>query len=271
MILKANFHLHTSEDPLDLFINYDIYAAIDKAKNSGYKVLALTCHDKFVFKKEYGNYAKKNGILLIPGVEIEIKRSHILILNATKEAEKIRTFAALKRYKEKNKKSFIIAPHPYFGMFSLNGKLERNIKLFDAIEINWFFSLGFNRNIKALEIAKKYNKPFIASSDTHNLKYFEKSFTLIEASKLSANSVFDAIKEGRTKIVTSRLSWIEMISYLLWYNFSQAKILAKGIMGTSGRINIRIPYLDRNNFELKRSMLLTVLFVGLSFYLLAKY
>lgn len=271
MILKANFHLHTSEDPLDLFINYNVYEAIDRAKKSGYSVLALTCHDKFVYKKEYGKYAREKGILLIPGIEVEIKRGHVLILNATKEAEKVKTFAALKKYKEKNKKAFVIAPHPYFGMFSLNGRLKKNIALFDAIEKNWFFTLGFNRNKKAREIAEKYSKPYIASSDTHNLKYLQKSFTLIEAPKLQTSSIFKAIREGQTQNVATRLGWFEVASYLLWYNLCQAEILIKGVFGKSGRINIRIPYLDRNTFELKRGMLFVVLFLGLSFYLAVKY
>jgi predicted metal-dependent phosphoesterase TrpH len=268
MILKTNLHFHTSEDPLDLFIKYDIYKGIREAKRRGFKVLASTCHDKFIYKKEYGQYAKEQGILLIPGVEIEIKRAHVIILNADKEAEKIRTFAALKRYKEKNKKAFVIAPHPYFGMFSLNGKLNRNIKLFDAIEGNWFFMLGFNRNKKAKEIAEKYKKPYIASSDTHNIRNINKSYTLIDSPQLSIDSVLESIRSGRYKNVMTRLNIFSVVGYLCWYNFSQLKVLVNGIIGNKGRINIRIPFLDRNNFAIKRGALLFVLFVGLAFYLI---
>jgi predicted metal-dependent phosphoesterase TrpH len=268
MILKTNLHFHTSEDPLDLFIKYDIYKGIKEAKKKGFKVLASTCHDKFIYKEEHGQYAKKQGILLIPGVEIEIKRAHVIILNADKEAEKIRTFAALKRYKEKNKKAFIIAPHPYFGMFSLNGKLNRNIKLFDAVEGNWFFTLGFNRNKKAKEVADKYKKPYIASSDTHNIKKLNKSYTLIDSPEFNIESVLNSIKDGRYKNVMTRLSIFSVIGYLLWYNFSQLKVLVNGIIGNKGRINIRIPFIDRNNFAIKRGALLFVLFLSLAFYLI---
>ena len=268
MILKTNLHFHTSEDPLDLFIKYDIYEGIREAKKKGFKVLASTCHDEFTYKEEHGEYAREQGILLIPGVEIEIKRAHVLILNADKEAEKIRTFAALKRYKEKNKKAFIIAPHPYFGMFSLNGKLNRNINLFDAIEGNWFFSLAFNRNKKAEEMAKKYRKPYIATSDTHNIKNLNKSYSLIDASEFNIESVLDSIRDGRYKNVMTRLSIFGIVIYLIWYNFSQLKVLINGIIGNKGRINIRIPFLDRNNFAIKRSGLLFVLFVSLAFYLI---
>lgn len=271
MILKTNLHFHTSEDPLDLFIKYDIYEGIKEAKKKGFKALALTCHDEFVYKEEYGQYAKEQGVLLIPGVEIEIKRGHVIILNADKEAEKIRSFAALKRYKEKNKKAFVIAPHPYFGMFSLNGRLDRNIKLFDAIEGNWFFTLGFDRNKRAKEVADKHKKPYLASSDTHNIKNLNKSYMLVDSTEFNTESVLNSIRDGRFKNVMNRLSWLGVINYLIWYNFSQAKVLVKGIFSNSGRINIRIPYLDRNNFELKRGAFLTVLFVSLSFYLLAKY
>ncbi len=268
MILKTNLHFHTSEDPLDLFIKYDIYQGIREAKKKCFKVLALTCHDEFVYKEEYGQYAKEQGILLIPGVEIEIKRGHVIILNADKEAEKIRSFAALKRYKEKNKKAFVIAPHPYFGMFSLNGKLKRNIKIFDAIEANWFFTFSFDRNKKAREIAKKHKKPYIASSDTHNIKNLNKSYALIDSSEFNTEAVLNSIRDGRFKNVMNSLSWFSAIGYLIWYNFSQLKVLINGIIGNKGRINIRIPFLDRNNFAIKRGALLAVLFLGLAFYLI---
>lgn len=271
MMLKTNLHFHSAEDPLDLFITHNIYEGIDIAKKEGFKVLAMTCHDKFMYRKEYGDYAREQGMLLIPGIEIEIKRGHVLILNADKEAESIKSFAALKRYKEKRKDIFVIAPHPYFGMFSLNKKLERNIKLFDAIEYSWFSAWWFNKNVKAQKIAEKYNKPYIATSDTHNIKYLHKGFALIESQKLTTKAVFNAIRRKKFNNAVVESSWFSLASYLAWYNISQLKVLAKGLIGiSSGRINIRIPFISRDNMILHNVFSFIILFLGLSYFLLLK-
>ena len=224
MKLKTNLHFHSSEDPLDLFIKYDIYQGIDQAKKEGFKVLGLTCHNKFVYQTEFGDYAKKRGLLLIPGIEISINRGHILILNCDREAENIKTFADLREYKKKNPHIFIIAPHPCYFFFSLNKDLIKNINIFDAIEYSWFSFLFFDKNKKAQRIAQKFKKPFIANSDTHNLKYLKKTYSVIHSKSLNVEAIFDAIKKNNFKNVTKKITFWESFSYLLWYFYSQTKV-----------------------------------------------
>jgi len=43
-ILKAEFHLHTSDDPRDMIL-YTAEEVIDRAARRGYGVLAITNHD----------------------------------------------------------------------------------------------------------------------------------------------------------------------------------------------------------------------------------
>lgn len=224
MILKTNLHFHTSEDPLDLFIKYDIYGGIDRAQELGYKVLALTCHNKFTYKQHHGQYAKSKGILLIPGIEIDVNNQHILILNCDKDVEKIKTFSDLKEYKRKNRKAFVIAPHPFFGPLSLNKNLTKNIHLFDAIEGSWFFLRFFNRNKKAKSVSIDNNKPYIATSDTHRLRYLDKSFSMVHSSDFTIDSVFDSIRSGRFENIMNRLSLVELVEYIAWYYSSQIKV-----------------------------------------------
>ncbi len=88
MILKTNLHFHAAND--EKVIQYDIFQGIDYAKKQGFDVLAYTSHDKFLFKPEFSAYAEKKGLLLIPGIEIKIKRKHIVILNCDKKAEEIK-------------------------------------------------------------------------------------------------------------------------------------------------------------------------------------
>ena len=198
MNLKTNLHFHTNEDSEDKSIKYSFKQGIDIASKLGFEVIALTCRQKIIFSPEHENYAREKNILLISGVERLIEKSHILILNAHKEAENINTFSQLKEYRLAHKESFIIAPHPYFIYKSLNKKLEKYIELFDAIESSWFYSKVINLNKKAELIAFKYNLPLIATSDTHFIENLNKSYDLIEAEKNIA-SIFEAIKNKKFK------------------------------------------------------------------------
>lgn len=215
--LKTNFHFHTSGDPLDR-IEYSLKEGIDHASRLNFNVLAVTCHNHFAWTSEYAEYAKNKGILLIAGVELNIgekvkfgikgekKGKHVLVLNAGKDVKNLHTFSELEEYKKRNPDIFIIAPHPYFyGHFSLKNYLEKYIHLFDAIEHSWFYSkYFFNRNKKAIEIAKKYNLPLISTSDTHYFfnNHMDRNYVLIE-SEQNIVSIFKAIKSGKFENVTS--------------------------------------------------------------------
>ena len=155
-------------------------------------------------------------------------------------------------------------------MFSLNKKLNKNIECFDAIERNWFFTFLCNRNKKGEKIAKEYNKPYIATSDTHNIKKLNKSFALINSESLTMESVFNSIRNKKFENVMNRISWFEFVSYLAWYNYSQLKVLIKGMLGlSSGRINIRIPFISRDSVMMKNIYLIAVV-IGLSYFVLLK-
>lgn len=212
MNLKTNLHFHTHDDPRDV-IWHTLYEGVRRAKRLGFEVLALTCHQKFIYLPAYQNYAARHGILLIPGVERDIEGRHVVILNPDKTIEDVATFDELKAYKQNHPDIFILAPHPYFyGSFSLKKRLERHIHLFDAIEHSWFYSKMFNRNKKAKVVAKKYNLPFIATSDTHELDLLDISYAVINAKEKTIKGVFEAIKNNNfTNITSPRKFWKEML------------------------------------------------------------
>lgn len=215
MKLKTNLHLHTQDDPQEC-IDYSFYKMIDQAAELGFEVIALTCHQKFINYPEYYEYASKKKILLIPGIEKTVEKRHVVILNASLEAEKIKTFKELEIYKKENPRVFIIAPHPYFVHCSLDNNLEKYIRLFDAIENSWFYSKSFNLNKKARLVAAKQNLPFISTSDTHDLKFLDKSYAVIEAKEKTTAAVFEAVREKRFENVTSpRKLFREMLWFLI--------------------------------------------------------
>lgn len=215
MHIKTNFHFHTSDDPRDV-VEYTLEEGIDRAASYGFGALAVTCHQKFTWTQGAAAYAQKRGILLMPGIEVNVnefrqaKGKHVLILNAAKEAESVRTFEELAEYKRAHPESFIIAPHPYFyGNFSLHEFLEKYIHLFDAIEHSWFYSRFFNRNKKGCAIAEKHSLPFVATSDTHFFDFLNTDYAIIDAEEKTPEAIFWALRKKKFSNVSAQKSFFK--------------------------------------------------------------
>ncbi|MFH1218534.1 MAG: PHP-associated domain-containing protein [Candidatus Peregrinibacteria bacterium] len=194
-MLKAQLHTHVKGDLLDK-IPYSPKDLIKKAAQLNYEILSITCHKKIIFNKELKRFAKKLNILLIPGIELEIDKKHILLINATKSAEKINSFEKLKTYKKNHPNSLIVAPHPFFpGRVSLKKALTEHIKLFDAIEYSHCYTKTKNYNTPSVALAKTHSLPLIATSDCHFLPNLDTAYTLINSQK-NTNSIIKAIKQN---------------------------------------------------------------------------
>lgn len=226
MILKTNLHFHTSADD-GKGVDYDIYQALDFAQKKGFDVLAYTSHKKFLFKQEYADYAARKGILLVAGMEKKIEGKEILLINCGEEAEEIKNFEDLAAYKNKETEVFVIAPHPFVWSFkSLLSKLLKNIDLFDAVEMTVFSNKIFNFNKKAAEIAAKYKKPFIANSDSHALKDFDRGYSLVEAEQKTIESVLSAVKKGKFRNEMNSMDLPAMLKIQIRFNFYRILNLA---------------------------------------------
>jgi predicted metal-dependent phosphoesterase TrpH len=223
MKIKASLHIHTKEDLKDGYVvKYNIYDLIDYAERHNFKILALTGHKKFIYEPAFDEYAKKKGIILIPAVELNLNQgflflNHILVLNCDKEINQVKNFADLEKYKKEHPEIFIIAPHPGFGiMESISvSELIKHIDLFDAVEHSWFYSKSINLNSRSGRAAKKFNKPFIATSDAHILTYFDIDYAVLETDDLSLEGIFKAIKENKFYNITRPKKIYEMIWYIL--------------------------------------------------------
>lgn len=214
-MLKAEFHTHFNYDTDDFFIKYDIFQLIDEAKRKKFDVLGITCHDKFFYDKKAKDYAKKNDIIILFGIEKKVEGKHVLILNTNKECEKINTFSDLKQFKLKNKNLLIIAAHPYFPTNEcLKNDIIRYEKLFDAFELSYFFTKKIDFNKKTLTFGKKIKKPFVANSDVHYLNDLGKSFTLIDSEK-NIDNIIKAVKNGKTTPILNPLRFNEIILRIL--------------------------------------------------------
>ena len=223
-MLKADFHIHTKEDPYDgYYIPYTAKDLIRTAAKKGFKVLSITCHNYVCFNKGLEWFAKRKGILLIPGAEARIRGKDVVLINISNND--LRKLKTLKDISKLNESALIIAPHPFFFKGECLGhNLIQYIDLFDAIEYSHFYSkflklpfLKFlNGNTRAVKVARKYKKPLVGTSDAHRLYEFNRTYTLVNSEK-KKDDVIEAVKKGKVRIVTRPMSNALFIRRALGY------------------------------------------------------
>lgn len=216
MFLKANFHMHTADDPED-GIPYTFFDAVDRAQALGFGALAVTCHNTFVDRRDYRDYAAERGILMVPGIECTIEGAHIVVVNPEKGIEAVKTFGELGKYKKAHPEIFVLAPHPYFpDSYVLGGKLEKNIALFDAIERSWCYSKRVDFNRKAETIARQHQLPYLATSDTHDIRFLDTSYAMVKTEAATVGALLDALRAGHFENHTSpRKLWRELAGFVV--------------------------------------------------------
>ncbi len=231
-MLKSDLHIHTkslvswegSITPREL---------IDKAAKLKFDVLCISEHatlDRFFRKtkffdalrtyRRYKDYAKKKGILLLPGFEAHIEGKEVLFVDCLEDIKKYMTFESLYDLKDN---CFIIAPHPFLSKdCCLRDKLVEHIKLFDAVEHTSSYLRWFNSNLKTEEVVKKYNKPFIANSDSHWWFQFGRNYSLIDADK-NKDDFLEAIRKNKIKRVVDPLKFREALFFAARFPYTHLR------------------------------------------------
>jgi len=211
--LKVDLHLHTADDPYDR-IRYTSKELISKAADQGFDVISITNHQCLTFNEDLYDYAKERGILLIPGIELNIRNRHVLMLNPL-HGKTISDFSSLSRVRRPE--TLVIAPHPYYpGIRSLNGYLLKHLHLFDAIEYCYFYTPWINFNQRAVELSEANGFPLIGNSDAHFLSQLGTTYSIIHAEK-NMESIFRAIRQKKLEVVSRPLSPSEMGSLVRRY------------------------------------------------------
>lgn len=226
-MMKVDFHVHTADDPKD-YINFSAEQLIDRAAQLGFDALAITNHDLITTNPTLEAYASSRGVLLIPGAELTLSGKHVLLLNPEPQMlSKIETLDDL--VPARRELSLIIAPHPYYpGFKCLRSKLEAYLAVFDAIEFSFFYNHFLDFNQRAVELAQDHGKPLVGDSDCHNLWQLGSTFTLVEAEK-NIPSIIRAVKEGKTKVMTTPLPLLTM-----------ARVSLNFVLGDRLKIHIRL-------------------------------
>ncbi|MBS3123789.1 PHP domain-containing protein [Candidatus Woesearchaeota archaeon] len=238
MLLKTELHTHINLDPKDKdHVKYSAKELIDCAVEQGFQVLGISCHNYQYFDLKMKIYARKKGLLLLSGQEKDIEGKHTLIYNLpAKIAARINTLDNLREVKEKHPRMLVIAAHPFHFLSTCHGEnVLKYQSLFDAWEYSYFYTSLINPNRKTERWAKKLGKPLVGNSDVHELKYLGRTYSLIEVKansfeEVKAETIFQAIKNGKVKIVTKPVSWRELLVevidtaiYLLKNNLKKKK------------------------------------------------
>jgi len=198
-ILKADLHCHVRGDPRD-GVDYTAEELFDRAALQGFDVIAITNHREVWHNPGALRYAQRRGLLVIPGVELDIEQKHVLLINVDTRAESIQSFDDIRATVSRDR--LVVAPHPFYPTSTcLGGKLIEHIDVFDAIEYSFFYCSVLNPNRRAKALAQRNGKPMLGSSDCHSLQWIGRTYTLIEADGKDIGSVVHAVKEGRVQVV----------------------------------------------------------------------
>ena len=221
--VKADLHIHTSEDPMDE-IDYSALELVERAAALGFRVLAITLHDKVFDDPTVFARAEELGVRLISAAELRVEGADVVILNLThEEAAEIRTFEDLRALRAARGETLLtFAPHPFYRVGgSIGGRIEQCLDCFDAIEHCHFHVPFFNPNKRAAELARRSGKPLLATSDTHRWKFFGENYSKLgmessDDALPSVSSVFSAIRAHRIQPITPTGGWPRFVALLIF-------------------------------------------------------
>src|SRR2546423_5577 len=213
--IKVDLHIHTLDDPKDV-IDYSAHQLLERAKELGFGVLAITLHDAVFDRAEIFADAAAMGILLIPAAEVRLQGADAILLNVTAaEVAELQNFEDLRHLRARRGLSiFSIAPHPFYMLGgSIGARLLEEIDCFDAIELCHFHKGLLNPNRRAAKVAARFGKPLVATSDAHQLHAFGRHYTSIpRPPQLTAENVFAALRAGRIGLTSPPCSFVDLAS-----------------------------------------------------------
>lgn len=221
--IKVDLHIHTLDDPKDV-LDYSAHQLLERAKSLGFGVLAITLHDAVFDRAEVFADAAQMGILLIPAAEVRLQGADIILLDVTpSEIAALKSFDDLRQLRARRGTSiFTLAPHPFYVLGgSIGERLVQEIDCFDAIELCHFHKGLFDLNRRAMKVAAQFDKPFIATSDAHQLHAFGRHYTAIpRLDKLTIENVFAALRNGPRRVVSPSASIIDLASMIYFFFFT---------------------------------------------------
>jgi predicted metal-dependent phosphoesterase TrpH len=205
-MLKVELHAHIKGDPSDRIL-HTAFQLIDRAAQLGYGALAITLHNRWTDPAPLASYAQARGVTMLAGIERNIGRKHLLLINGPRDAERLQTFDDVMAFKAQTG-ALVVAPHPFYPIGSAVGRiLDERPNLADAIEINSMYVRGIDFHRKAVEWARRNGKPLVGNTDLHLLTQLGTTYSLVDCQERTPDAICNAIRSGRVQVITQPLSW----------------------------------------------------------------
>lgn len=191
--MRFDLHVHScfSKDS-----NSDLISILEHAKKNGLDGVAICDHDTRQGGIECARLAKEinSDIIVIPGVEVTSSKGHILVLDPKGDITLGMTPEdTIKKARELG--GTVIIPHP-FKITSHGIGYVKNLD-FDAVEVLNSRCVTDNANRKARKVTEELGFSQVGGSDSHEAKMVGCSYTEIDASERTMESVLEAIRDGK--------------------------------------------------------------------------
>lgn len=219
--VKIDLHVHTNHSDSSSAVE-DI---LDAARRKGLDGIAITDHDTIQGWLSTSGLA--SDLLVIPGVEVNTKDGHLLVLGVSKPPPKNLDAMAVSNY-ARRERGVIIVPHPNVPFLSIREDVIKRIRP-DAIE-TYNAKLPFERiRNKNIKLAERLGLPQTGGSDAHTHKTVGDMYTVVEAGERSVDAVLDAIRKGKVKPVGKTSTWQEKANIILWMAVSRLRFWRKKV------------------------------------------
>ena len=204
-MLSAELHCHSElsfdgRDPVDLLLA--------QAEAVGLDALAVTDHDEIDASLAAAGRASDYGLIGIAGSEVSSAAGHVLALGIGERVPAGLPFEeTVSRIRDQG--GIAIVPHPFQRSRSGVAPHITREALASADGIETFNSrlLTGRSNRRAERFAAANDLPMTAGSDAHIAEMVGQAATEIDADERSVESVLDAIRAGRTRVIGKRTPW----------------------------------------------------------------
>jgi len=244
---RVELHSHCHGDPVDRYIAHSIFEHIDQAKKVGLDAIAVTWHRKICDNLEAIAYARERGVLLIPGIEAEINRRHLVVLNLAKgDLPAQPTWSEVRALRLRKPDVLVMAPHAFYPHPSCLGQaMDAHADCIDAVEwcyihVHWI-PHRVNPNLRAARWAQKHGKTLVAASDAHSLRSIGRNVSSVEADELTCEALFAGIRAGRVTFDRASLSLAPLVYETGKAMASQPKHIGRWVRDKVRKRRLRSP------------------------------
>jgi len=216
--LKIDLHVHTcySEDA-----TITPKEVVYFAKKSGLDGVAVTDHNTL---KGALKLAKNRQLLIIPGIEVETRRGHVLALGIkTSIPSELNMAEAIQRIHDAG--GIAVLAHPAVVFKTGLGQMINPSVNLDAVEVINSASFPFVLSTYlSCKLASRLSLPQTAGSDAHHASEIGTAYTLVKADS-NVDDVMEAIRKGTITPCGKPITWTKRIGRGAFYIMNLRKRL----------------------------------------------